>query len=253
MFIDADCHISARQVGSEIGVDELLRRLDAVGVQRAICWPMVAYNKEIASDNRAIYEGWKRHPERIIPFAGVNPVLGVQQAKDELKRCFEVYGVRGIKLNGARDGYYVDDPNLSMPLIEMIAAANKVLAFHCGANDFERTHPFRVARICDRLPDLTVLVVHMGGSGFPSLHDAVIDLASRYHRWYLVDSEADYRKIHRALSALGVDRLCYGSDTPFCPMRFEWGLRQVVYQDLIPADRAKVFGGNIARALGMQQ
>lgn len=247
--IDADCHISSRSVASEIGVDELLRRMDAAGIDRAICWPMVSYVREMASDNAAIYAGWKAHPDRIIPFCGVNPKLGLEEAKDELRRCIEVYGVRGVKLNGARDSYYIDDPEFSLPLIEIASEAGIALAFHCGANDFEKTHPYRIAKVSTIHPDMVILVVHMGGSGYPNLHDAVIDLAAQHLTWLLIDSEADYRKVHKALQVLGVDRICYGSDTPFCPMRFEWGLRQVIYQDLCATDKAKVFGGNIARAL----
>ena len=230
MFIDADCHIAAGPHG--IGVDELLRRLDAVDVERAVCWPMVSYTREIYPDNRAIYEGFRAHPNRVIPFGGINPLLGLPQAQDELKRCIEEYGVRGVKLNGARDGYYIDDPDLSMPLIDAIAASGITLAFHCGANDFEKTHPYRIARISDAYPDLRIMIVHMGGGAQPSMSDAVIDLARRYPNWWLIDSEADYRKIHKALQFLGAERVCYGSDTPFVPMRFEWGIRQVVYQDL---------------------
>lgn len=251
MFIDCDCHLSSRMQGPGIGADELLRQLDAVDVDRAVCWPMVSYTREIASDNRAIYEAAKAHPERIIPFCGVNPMLGLEAAKEELTRCIETYGVRGVKLNGARDGYYIDDPCLSLPLIDRIATAKLVLAFHCGANDYERTHPFRIAKISDMYPDLPILVVHMGGSGQPTLHDAVIEFAAQYPNWYLVDSEADYRKIHRALEVLGPERLCYGSDTPFCPMRFEWGMRQVVYSELPEEARRRVFGGNAAALFGL--
>jgi hypothetical protein len=251
MFIDADCHLSARRTGIEIGAGELLRRLDEVGVEKAVCWPMVSYTRDIAADNKAIYEGMRAHPERIIGFCGVNPLLGMAEAKDELRRCMEVYGVKGTKLNGARDAYYIDDPILSLPLIEIIASAGLVLAFHCGANDFERTHPFRIAKISALHPDLRIMVVHMGGAGSPSLHDAVIEFAAQHPTWYLVDSEADYRRVHKALKVLGPERICYGSDTPFCPTRYEWGIRQVVYQELNATDRAKVFGGNAARLLGI--
>ncbi len=251
MRIDADCHLAAPSNGTGIGADELIKRLDEVGVDRAITWPMVSYTRDIAPDNAAIYQARKAHPDRIIPFGGVNPMLGIDVARDELKRCIEEYGVQGVKLNGARDGYYIDDLALSLPLIEMIAEAGLVLAFHCGANDFEKTHPFRVARISARFPDLRIMLVHMGGSGLPDIADAVADLAAEHPNWYLIDSEVEYRKIHKALTKLGPERICYGSDTPFCPMRFEWGLRQVVYQDLSPTQQDLVFGGNIARMLGI--
>jgi len=247
MFIDADCHVTSRDSNSAGSINQLLRDLDALGVDKAICWPKVTMPSEMASDNETIYEGARSHPDRIIPFCGVNPRLGMQEAKDELKLCIEVYGVKGVKLNGARDGYYIDDPVLSLPLIDMIADAGLILALHCGSNDFERTHPFRIAKISDAYPHLPILVVHMGGAGRPDLHDATIEFAARYPTWHLIDSEADYRKVHKALQVLGAHRVCYGSDSPFCPMRFEWAIRQAVYQHLSDADRARVLGGNIAR------
>jgi uncharacterized protein len=251
MYIDADCHISAKPAGFEIGIDELLKRLDTVGVDKAICWPMLTYTREVAADNKAIYRGAHLHADRIMRFGGLNPRLGLDHSKAELDRCIDEYGMLGIKLNGARDNYYIDDPQLSLPLIERIAAAKLVLAVHCGANDYERTHPFRIGKISELFPELKILVVHMGGAGQPSLHDAVIELAGRYPNWYLIDSEADYRKVHQALRTLGPQRICYGSDAPFTPMRFEWGIRQVIYQDLSVSDKARVLGGNIATLLSL--
>ena len=251
MYIDADTHVSSRNVPGEISIDELIRRMDEIGVDRAVAWPMLSYQREINSDNATIHAGYMAHPDRIIPFGGVNPRLGIEQARDELERCIKVYGMRGVKLNGARDVFYIDDPELSLPLVDMIAEAGLILAFHCGVNDFERTHPFRIAKISKRHPNLKIMLVHMGGAGSPALHNAVIELAAENPSWYLIDSEADYRAVLKALQVLGSESICYGSDTPFCPMRYEWGIRQVIYQDLSENERANVLGGNMARLLGL--
>ncbi len=251
MFIDADCHVSARSGPGQLSADDLVRQLDASGVDRAIAWPMVSYTRDLAEDNRAVRDGARAHPDRIIPFGGVNPRLGLDESMAELRRCIDEYGVRGVKLNGARDGYSIDDPELSLPLVDAIAKAGLVLALHCGANDFERTHPFRIAKLSDVHPDLHILIVHMGGSGQPSLHDAAIEFAARYATWTLVDSEADYRKALEAVRRLGPERVAYGSDCPFTPMRTEWAIRQAVYQDIAEADRARILGGNIARLFGL--
>lgn len=251
MIIDADCHISARATCPEIGVDELLRRMDALGVDKAICWPHVSYLRDLADDNRAIYQGARAHPDRIILFGGVNPRLGLTVTLDELHRCIEEYGVRGVKLNGARDGYPIDDPVLALPLVEAIEHAGLVLAVHCGPPDVEKTHPHRLANLARLFPALPMLIVHMGGSGAPDVNGAVVAEARRHPNWLLVDSEADYRQVQRAIQSLGAERVCYGSDSPFCEMRYEWGIRQVVYQDLSAAQRDAVMGANIAGLLGL--
>lgn len=249
MIIDADCHVSSREpIGS---VDELIRQMDELGIDKAVCWPKFLFPNDMEADNAAIGEGARKFPDRIIPFAGINPKLGTERGLEELDRCISEYGIRGVKLNGVRDRYFIDEKALSYPVVEKLDEAGMVFAVHCGSDDFEKTHPFRIAKISDDFPTLQVLLIHFGGSARPDIHEAAIEYAQKYPQWQLVDSEADYRKILRALEILGADRISYGSDTPFCPMRYEWGLRQVIYQDLSEADKAQVFGENIEKMLSL--
>ena len=66
-----------------------------------------------------------------------------------------------MKLNGAQNSYYIDDLELTGSIIEEIAQSGKVLAFHVGADAYEYTHPFRVAKIAKMYPELKILMVHM--------------------------------------------------------------------------------------------
>jgi uncharacterized protein len=56
------------------------------------------------------------------------------------------------------------DPSI-LPLIEAAAAYGKPLAFHIGADFYENTHPVRLGRIAARLPEIQILMLHMGGAG----------------------------------------------------------------------------------------
>lgn len=249
MIIDADCHVSSREPNASLGT--LIKQMDQLGIAKAICWPKFLFPSDMEEDNSVIGDGEKSYPDRIIPFGGINPKLGKQRSLDELKRCVEEYNIRGVKLNGVRDRYFIDDKELTYPVIEFLDQEGLMLAVHCGADDFEKTHPFRIAKISEDFPNLNMLVIHFGGSGMPDIHEATIEFAQKFPQWHFVDSEADYRKILRALDVLGPERISYGSDFPFCPMRYEWGLRQVIYQDLAEKEKALVFGGNIQSLLGL--
>lgn len=251
MIIDADCHLSPRPGDLDVTADELVSMLDANRVDRALCWLKPAYTRGVEEGNRTVYEAAKRYPDRIVGFGWANPRLGTEAAFDAVKRCLEDYGFPGVKLNGAQDEYFVDDEGLSMPVIEKIAKAGAMLAFHVGADAYERTHPFRVAKIAARFPETKILLAHMGGVGVPPLHAACIELARQHDNLYLIGSAAESRAILRAIRELGPHRVCFGSDTPFGLMHVELARYRALLTDVDEESRGLVMGGAIARVLSL--
>jgi hypothetical protein len=129
MIIDADCHISSHKFDAlALTAAELIAQMDRAGVDKALVWLKPPYDKEIAPENRAVYEAMRAYPDRLLGFGWTNPRLGAQGARDTIKQCFEEYGFYGIKFNGAQDDYIIDDPTI-LPLIEAAAAYDKPLAF----------------------------------------------------------------------------------------------------------------------------
>ena len=61
----------------------------------------------------------------------------------------------------------------------------------------------------------------------------------------------DERAILGAIHALGPERVCYGSDTPFRLMHVVLAMYRAMLRDYDEADRSKVLGGNLARVLGV--
>jgi len=106
MIIDADVHISPYPDEGGIGVEELLRRMDRAGVDKALTWLQPPYRRELDESNEYVYQAVKRHPDRILGFGWADPNLGLGKAKDTVKRCIDEYGFYGVKMNGAQNSFY---------------------------------------------------------------------------------------------------------------------------------------------------
>jgi len=252
MIIDADCHISSTHFDElALTAPELVEHMDRAGVDKAVVWLKPPYSKDIAPENRAVYEATKAFPERLIGFGWANPRLGRNATQDTIRRCFEEYGFAGIKFNGAQDGYVIDDATLSLPMIEQAARYGKPLAFHIGIDFPEETHPYRLGNIAARFPELPIVMVHMGGAGYPALDRAALEVAQVHANITIVGSAIHERAILRAITTLGAERVCFGSDMPFFLMHTRLALYRALLRDLPAAQQAAVLGGNMARLLGL--
>lgn len=253
MVIDADCHISPTQEGSNsITCDKLITTMDDAGVDKALVWLHPPYKREISLANRYIYESSRSFPDRILGFGWADPNLGISDAKEEVRKCVFEYGFPGVKLNGSQNEYCIDDSHLALPVIEEIAKAGKILAFHVGGDAYERTHPFRVAKIAAMYPELPILVVHMGGEAYADISDAVIHFAEEHANMLLIGSSVRTLPILKAIRSLGAKRVCFGSDTPFELMHVELARYRALLENEVGEEgRRLVMGGNIERLLDL--
>ena len=253
MIIDADTHISPTgEDAMAITFEELIRRLDRAGVDKALTWLRPTYMREIEMSNAYVYRATQEYPDRILGFGWADPHLGLDNAKEAIRRCVGDYGFHGVKLNGAQNSYYIDDPRMALPLVEEIAKTGKLLAFHVGADAFEHTHPFRVAKVARLFPDLRILMVHMGGVGHHALTDAAIEIAQECPNITLIGSGVRTRPILKAIGTLGASRVCFGSDTPFEVTLVEVAKYHALLDgEVTPEEKQLIVAGNIARLLGL--
>jgi len=253
MVIDADCHISPNySEGEGISYDELLRQMDRSGVDQALIWLQPPYLRVIEPANAYIHQAVKNHPDRLLGFGWVDPHFGRERALEMAKKCLYEYDFYGVKLNGAQNSFYIDDPSLSIPIIEEVAKSGKWLAFHIGADAYEYTHPFRVGKIARLFPDLLIFMVHMGGAGLPDLSKACIEIAQEHPNLYLIGSAVGSRPILQAIQALGSERVCFGSDTPFEWMHVAVARYHALLDGEVSArEKDNVMSGNIRRLFAL--
>ncbi len=250
MIIDADCHISSHRFDSlAITADDLIEHMDRAAINRAIIWLKPPYNKDIAPENRAVYEATIKYPDRLLGFGWANPRLGIATTRDTITRCYEEYGLRGIKFNGAQDDYVIDDPQAALPFIEQAAQYGKPIAFHIGADGCENTHPYRLGTIAALFPETLFIMIHMGGASLPSLHRAAIETAQKHPNITLIGSTIYEQPILHAINTLGPERVCFGSDMPFRLMHVQVAMYRAMLRDHDADAQAKILGGNIAQLL----
>ncbi len=253
MILDADTHISPTgEDAMAITAEELLRRMDRAGVDKALAWLRPPYRGEISESNAYVHASVKAHPDRLLGFGWADTRLGVEQALQEARRCIEEYGFYGVKLNGAQNQFYIDDPEISIPVVDYIASSGKLLAFHIGTDAYEQTHPFRLGKIAHRYPATSILAVHMGGVGFADLSNAMIETAQECPNITLIGSAVRYPAVWKAVRSLGAKRVCFGSDTPFGLMHVEVAAYKALLSgEVTPTEEADVMGANLARLLGL--
>ena len=252
LTIDCDTHISDSEGGISITAEELLRRMDRLEIDKAMCWVHSPYIKtRLPEYNAYVAASTKKYPTRLYGLGWVNPMLGVAEAVALTKKCLDEYGFYGIKINGSVDKYYIDDKAITYPLIEEAGKAGKVVAFHCAADDPAHVHPHRMGNVVKDFPEIEFVMIHMGGESYADSSLAAIQVAQLYPNVTLVGSEIGKASVMQAIEVLGADRVAYGSDTPFALTSAEIGAWRTMLKDadLSDADIAKIMGGNVARIM----
>ena len=249
MTIDADCHLSsAKHDELAMTEKELLETMDKAEIERALIWLKPTYSKEIARENKAVFEASQHHPDRFLAFGWANPRLGEKETYETLERCLNDYNFLGIKFNGAQDDYVIDAPSV-LPFIAQIAEAGKVIAFHIGADFFENTHPYRLGNIAQQFPETKFIMIHMGGAAIPTLARAAIETAQKHKNIHIIASAIPDRAIVQALDSLGTERISFGSDSPFRLMHVQLAKFKALLQNYSNEERELVLGKNILRVL----
>jgi uncharacterized protein len=183
--------------------DELLRRMDAHGIETAIARPMGA---ELAVDNRAGNDRILKAGPRIRGLASVNPWYG-RRAIDELKRCRQA-GAVGIFLHPSRQGFMPIDP-LVVPVVELAVETGWPVMFHTGT--YVQSDVLAVAEIARTYPQTPFI---LGSGGFADMWFEVPAVMREVSNLWLETSLTLGIGIRSVLDAGGCERIIFGSGEP---------------------------------------
>lgn len=235
LVIDAHNHLGTRPGASQTGAD-LVAKIDAVGVDKAVMFPFVEGN----FTNDPIKDAFDQFPDRLIPFCAVNPWQA--DAADEVRRCIVDWGFKGLKLHPTINGFHLSDPGLVDPLFQVADELEIPIIVH-GASDLLNSPP-EFGIMAKRFPRVPLLMAHMG---FFWSVDQAISFAKECPNLYLETSRAPIFEIQTAVRELGPDKVIWGTDSPF--VDYEWEFLKMRRATDDDAGYGQIVGGNIARIL----
>jgi predicted TIM-barrel fold metal-dependent hydrolase len=128
-----------------------------------------------------------------------------QQTLDEVRRCFEQYKFRGIKLHPVQDGVP------PAPVFDIIDDCRKPVLFHAGTGIDLRALEEKIIRRY-RMP---IILAHMGGyAADRRLYLEAIALAQRYPHVYLDTSYVFFQYVLEMALTSCPSKIVFGSDAP---------------------------------------
>ena len=270
----------------EGGIDFQVLSLMSIGLDELSAADSTALATEV---NDELAAAVRAHPERLGGFATL-AMKDPEQAAKELERCVTKLGFKGVMLDGTIDGSFFDDGKF-LPVFEAASqlkvpvylhpapppktvreayfaglpeAAGQMLSI-AGRGWHAETglHTLRliVSGLFDKLPDLQLVIGHMG-EGLPYALTRSSSALSRATQLRQTVAEYFQTNIHVttsgyftlpplrcAIEVLGIDRMMYSVDYPFSPNTNGKHYLDEVARVLSAGDLEKLAYGNAARLL----
>ena len=220
---------------------DLDREERAHGVERNLIFSTATTPHQAASINSFIHEQCVQYPA-FIGFGTLHPEMEGPFA--EIERICAL-GLRGVKFHPDFQNFNIDDERM-IPVYRRIAEYHLPVLFHMGDLRYDHSHPERLARVLDKIPELRVIAAHFGGY---SVWDEAVRLLAGSQAYYDTSSSLMFLEpahVRDLIDALGTDRMLFGTDFPMWKIGEE--LDRFFALGLSEEDNRKILAGNFLRA-----
>ncbi|MBI2515359.1 MAG: amidohydrolase [Opitutae bacterium] len=198
-------------------VDELLRDMDAAGVEQSVLLGWYWENPATCVwQNRFYAECVRAHPDRLAAFATVHPAAG-PAALDEIRRA-RGDGLIGLgELSPHSQGVPLDDPSW-LAILHLAGELKLPVNLHVTDPQSRRYPGWVETPLCDfvslakEFPATTFILAHWGGGLAFDAEDRA--LQNVYYDTAASPLLYDDEVWSRAVGTIGAGRILFGSDNP---------------------------------------
>jgi hypothetical protein len=259
--------------------EALLAAMDKYGVDIACLLP------ESMMDTTGYTSRWcsngdmarivETHPDRFMYQPNLSPIKhrGIKHSLWEMEYWVKEKGAKLFKFYPPEDTF-INDPEL-WPFYEKAQELGIVLDIHTGFSwvppgKSKYAQPIFLDDVARDFPNLTLVAFHMGYPQCDELnmvamgHPNVYLSLSLLVPWALSAPRKFGKIIGEALRFVGSERIIWGTDTPGFAFQVKWAVEgfrtfQIPedmregygYPEITDEDRRKIFGGNLAKLLGI--
>ena len=243
MIADGHVHIGkSTRLQIDANGEMLVRIADSLGIEKICCTDLTALFYDMHEGNRLLYGEMKQFPDRICGYASLHSTRFGKEAIDELDRCVNDYGMRGLKIYSTPE-MSIAEP-ATVPILEKCVALGIPVLAH--------TTPHECEYLLSQAPECKLIMAHAGSQPFAHGDwNRAIMAAQRFENLYLdtASSTIDTGFLETCVAALGAERIIFGTDTPLLD---PWPqLTKIRETRLSPADLDLILGGNIMRLMGV--
>jgi uncharacterized protein len=242
-IVDAHVHIGkSTRLQIDVDAEHLIRVADRMGFERICCTDLTALFYDMHEGNKLLACEMKKFPDRIIGYASLHSTRFGQEALDELDRCANDYGMRGLKIYST--------PQMSIAEPSTIPVLEKTVEL--GFPVLAHATPLECEYLMEAVPECRLMMAHAAAQPFAHGDwNRAIMAAQRFEHLYLetASSTIDTGFLETCVQELGPDKIIFGTDVPLLDPYFQ--LSKVRDTNVSNAALEKILGGNILRLMGL--
>jgi len=233
--------------------EDLVRSMDAAGVDRAVAFGFAFADQGLCRwCNSYVLDAARRYPDRLIPFAVLNP--GAPGAEDEALRVLGTgaYGIGELMPDAGE--YALTDWGALDPVMDIARQAGVPVLIHVNEQlghvyEGKGGHgPDQAYRLAQHYPNNTLIFAHWGG-GLP-FYELMPEVRQSLRRVYYDTAASLYLyddAVFRHVLSWAADKVLWATDYPLISQkRF---VQRVAGLALAPDLLAKLMGDNAAGLL----
>jgi predicted TIM-barrel fold metal-dependent hydrolase len=240
--IDAFTFVGQSLLGSGQTPAELLAKMDAAHVERAIICPLKPPGYHLGPANDLVAEAVAREP-RLTGLARVDPNQQ-EQAIRELERASSDLGLKGLFLHPWEETFRINGPRVD-PLLTRCAELELPVLIASGYPWVSEAA--QVGDLARRFPGVTLIMTHGGQINISGLGQADALGALRRHANVCMETSGVYRQdfLEDVATQIGPERVLFGSNSPFMDMRLE--VARARWANLAEDSKMQILAGNAQR------